>query len=345
MLKIMCIVGVRPNFVKLAGLIDALSDMKLFIVHTGQHYDHVLDGEFWHDLQLPDADANLRVGSGSHIYQLTQTISQLEPFIGDFKPDGILVVGDANPSLAGALAANKMGVDVIHVEAGLRSFDNSMPEEINRKLVDGVSSLLFVTEQSGMNNLKNGCWGGAHLVGNVMVDTLRKNKDRIDKSDIIERLDLDDYVLCTLHRPSNVDGERRRTQIEDALLRIKREHQIVMPQHPRTKLKYLKTFQPAKYTDFIKLLACAKMVITDSGGVQEEALALETPCLTLRDSTERPITLERGCNRLVEPDGLYTAFRETLGTKFKFELPALWDGHASERIAKIIKVYYGDKPK
>lgn len=342
MLKIICIVGVRPNFVKLAGLLDALKLVaQVLIVHTGQHYDHTLNGEFWNDLQLPKPDVNLRVGSGSHVYQLTETMARLEPIIKDFGPDAVLVVGDANPTLAGALAANKMGVDVIHVEAGLRNFDDSVPEEINRKLVDAVSSLLFVTEESGMANLlKEGITENVHFVGNVMIDTLRKNQDRINASDVPKRMGLDDYVLCTLHRPSNVDDENRMSQITNALLHINMECQVVLLKHPRTKIKKMLFSPPAKYTDFIKLLTCAKMVITDSGGVQEEALAVQTPCITLMETTARPITLIGGANQPIKPSRLYPAFRETLDRKINFKLPELWDGFASNRIAEIIKSKY-----
>lgn len=342
MLKIICVVGTRPEFSKLAGLLYALSDMELWIVHTGQHYDDELSKEFWEDLQLPKPRVNLQVGSGSHVYQLIKTMSQLEGFVDGFRPNAVLVIGDANPTLAGALTANKMGVDVIHVEAGLRSFDRSMPEEINRKLIDVVSELLFVTEPDGMLNLmEERLEQNAHLVGNVMADTLRKNKERIDNSDVLERLGvLPEYILCTLHRPANVDDKYKMAQIEKELLRIDKECQIVFPRHPRTKLRKLKAYPPLKYTEFIKLLTCAKMVITDSGGVQEEALAVQTPCLTLRASTERPITLEHGANCLIEPEALYGAYRETLERKINFQIPQLWDGFAAGRIAKIIKSKY-----
>lgn len=341
MMKILCVVGVRPNFVKLAGLIDALSDFELLIVHTGQHYTPGLSKEIWDDLRLPRPGINLRVCSGSHVHQLTTTMSRLEPVIKNFEPDAVLVVGDANPTLAGALAANKMGVDVIHVEAGLRSFDRSMPEEINRIIVDNISRLLFVTEPSGMTNLAcEKVPGKAHLVGNVMLDAMRKNQDRINASDMLECMDDSDYVLCTLHRPSNVDDAKRMVQIARELLRINKDCLVIILRHPRVTWTVLTAYQPAKYTDFIKLLTNAKMVITDSGGVQEEALAVQTPCLTLRASTERPITLEGGANLLVEPETLYVAFQRTLKMQIKFKLPELWDGHAAERIATIIKEEY-----
>ena len=338
-MKIMCVVGTRPEIIKLAGLLTGCGNAELIIVHTGQHYDYNMSGALWQELELPLSKFFCGVRSGSHVYQISEGMKELTPIIERYKPDAVLVIGDANPTLTGALTAHKMGIDVIHVEAGLRSFDRSMPEEINRKLIDVVSDLLFVTEPAGMTNLENeGLADNAYLVGNVAVDLLRKHE-----ATIIESPKTSPYILCTLHRPSNVDDPAKCERIRDALLQINREYPIIFPKHPRTHLPNFQSLPPLGYRDFMRRLKYAKMVITDSGGVQEEALAVQTPCLTLRDNTERPITLVNGANVLVTVDGLYDAYRSTLDREIKFEMPTLWDGRASHRIGEIIQNHYGDQ--
>lgn len=341
-MKIACIVGVRPNFVKLAGLIDALSDMELSIIHTGQHYDDGMDRDFWADLSLPEPDEKLEAGLST-----TQMYEGTLRKICVIKPDAVIVVGDANSSFAGALAAKVCGVDVLHVEAGLRSFDHTMPEEKNRLAIDQVSKLLFVTEQAGMDNLRSEYLAGnAYLVGNVMIDAMHKMKDKISTSSILKDLKIKKgkYVLCTLHRPSNVDDPDKLTSIEKELLAINEKCPVVLPEHPRTSLRNIRTYDPMLYSDFIRLLKDARLVITDSGGVQEEALVVQTPCLTVRDNTERPVTLTDGRNKLVNIGSLYHQFAFRYGQPLTYWCPELWDGHASERIAKIIREKYSCSP-
>jgi UDP-N-acetylglucosamine 2-epimerase (non-hydrolysing) len=337
MLKIMCIVGVRPNFVKLAGMIDSLKDMSVYILHTGQHYDDSVSGDLWEDLSLPKPDAILPPGMNQ-----PTMIQNIIPKVKQVNPDMVLVVGDAKSSLAGALVAYGCDIDVIHVEAGLRSFDLSMPEERNRITIDQISKLHFVTEQSGMDNLGNECLDdNAHLVGNVMIDAMHRMKPEIDNSTILNNLELEkeNYVLCTFHRPGNVDDFNRLSEIDRQLFRINKECPVILPQHPRTKMPTLKTFKPLVYSDFIRLLTDAKMVITDSGGAQEEAVVVQTQCLTVRENTERPITLTGGRNTLIGCDSIYSTYRKAKDRKLKYWCPPLWDGRASQRIVEIIKAH------
>jgi UDP-N-acetylglucosamine 2-epimerase (non-hydrolysing) len=360
MIKIINIVGARPNFMKIAPVIRAFQasgEIESLLVHTGQHYDEKMSDLFFHQLGIPEPDINLEAGSSSHAVQTANIMQAFEPVALEHRPDAVLVVGDVNSTIACGLVAVKLGIKLIHVEAGLRSFDRTMPEEINRILTDSISDLLFCTEQSGVDNLiKEGIpKGKIFLVGNVMIDTLLSNKAKADESDILERLGLngDDFAALTLHRPSNVDEPSVFGGILDALEVIQNDMPIIFPIHPRTlrnlksfnlekrfgQLPNLKLIEPLGYLDFLKIMSCAKIVLTDSGGIQEETTILKVPCLTLRENTERPVTAESGCNKVVgtNPGRIIKAYREVMesGTK-EFQAPPLWDGLAANRITKMI---------
>ena len=360
MKKIINIVGARPNFMKIAPIIRAFQasgEIESLLVHTGQHYDEKMSDLFFHQLGIPEPDINLEAGSSSHAVQTANIMQAFEPVALEHRPDAVLVVGDVNSTIACGLVAVKLGIKLIHVEAGLRSFDRTMPEEINRILTDCISDLLFCTEQSGVDNLiKEGIpKGKIFLVGNVMIDTLLSNKAKADESDILERLGLngDDFATLTLHRPSNVDEPSVFGGILDALEVIQNDMPIIFPIHPRTlrnlksfnlekrfgQLPNLKLIEPLGYLDFLKIMSCAKIVLTDSGGIQEETTILKVPCLTLRENTERPVTAESGCNKVVgtNPGRIIKAYREVMesGTK-EFQAPPLWDGLAAERITDIV---------
>jgi UDP-N-acetylglucosamine 2-epimerase (non-hydrolysing) len=354
-MKILAVVGARPNFIKIAPLaweVDRRRDMELFLVHTGQHYDKQLSDVFFKDLQIPHPNVNLGVGSGSHAVQTAEVMKGLEPVLLKEKPDVVLVPGDVNSTIASALTAVKLGIPVAHVESGLRSFDFTMPEEINRRLTDQISRWLFVTEESGVDNLlREGIpQDRVHLVGNVMIDTLFRCRDRIDASPILEQLELKrgGYALLTLHRPSNVDDAQMLSGLIDAISTIGQTIPVIFPVHPRTRNVLngagaegagIRFIEPLGYLDFLKLQANAGLVLTDSGGVQEETTALGVPCLTLRDNTERPTTVEEGTNTLVgrDPGRIIAAAREILGGGGKpLRKPELWDGHAAERIMDVL---------
>ena len=358
MLKIMCVCGARPNFMKIAPLVEAFKKsgrIACTLVHTGQHYDERMSRLFFDELGIPKPDVNLEVGSGSHAAQTAEIMKRFEPVVIEHKPDWVVVVGDVNSTIACALVAVKLGVKVAHVEAGLRSFDRAMPEEINRLLTDAISDLLLVSEPSGIENLKREGVPDAkvHLVGNVMIDTLLKNRARADQSQILSQLKLapGKYVATTLHRPSNVDDPKTLGQIFDAFEQIAAKMPIVFPMHPRTRqniermglgkrlaaLTALHTPEPLGYLDFLKLMADAAIVLTDSGGVQEETTILGVPCLTLRENTERPVTITEGTNRLVKPikADILKAFDEQLRVARTPRKPRFWDGQAAERIATI----------
>jgi UDP-N-acetylglucosamine 2-epimerase (non-hydrolysing) len=364
MLKIMCICGARPNFMKIAPLVEAFKKsgrIDCILIHTGQHYDERMSRLFFDELGIPKPDVNLEVGSGSHAAQTAEIMKRFEPVVIEHKPDWVVVVGDVNSTIACALVAVKLGIKVAHVEAGLRSFDRAMPEEINRLLTDAISDLLLVSEPSGMENLKREGVPDkkVHLVGNVMIDTLLKNRARADQSKILEQLKLTsgNYVATTLHRPSNVDDSKTLGQIFDAFEQIARKMPIVFPMHPRTRqnidrmglgkrlaaLTALHTPEPLGYLDFLKLMADAAIVLTDSGGVQEETTILGVPCLTLRENTERPVTVTEGTNRLVQPitADILKAFDEQLGVARKPRTPRFWDGRAAERIADVFLSFAG----
>jgi UDP-N-acetylglucosamine 2-epimerase (non-hydrolysing) len=329
-----------------------------FLVHTGQHYDENMSRLFFDELGIPKPDVNLEVGSGSHANQTAEIMKRFEPLVLEHKPDYVLVVGDVNSTIACGLVAVKLGVKLIHVEAGLRSFDHSMPEEINRILTDRISDLLFVTEQSGLDNLvKEGVDPAkVHIVGNVMIDTLLANRDKAEKSDILKRLALEQkkYGVITLHRPSNVDDESRFSQIVAAFEQITKEIKLVFPIHPRTKnnikgmslgkridaMKNLLLTEPLGYLDFLCLTSNAAIVMTDSGGIQEETTILGVPCMTLRENTERPVTITEGTNRLVRlnTDDILKHYNNIKSSGFSTSgrIPKLWDGKAAKRIADVI---------
>jgi len=352
----------KANFMKIAPLMRAFKEngnFKPLLVHTGQHYDENMSKLFFEELEIPKPDINLEVGSGSHAVQTSEIMKRFEPVVLDFKPDYVLVVGDVNSTIACGLVAVKLGVKLIHVEAGLRSFDRNMPEEVNRVLTDCISDLLFVTEQSGLDNLKNeGIDSGkVHFVGNVMIDTLMANREKAEKSDVLKRLSLTakKYGVITLHRPSNVDDVSRFSQIVAAFEEITKEMKLVFPIHPRTRnnlkqtdlgkrfesMKNLLLLDPLGYLDFLCLTSNAALVMTDSGGIQEETTILGVPCMTLRESTERPVTITEGTNRLVRltTDDMVKNYRaiKKESVNIRSRTPKLWDGQASQRIAGIIE--------
>ncbi len=362
----MLVVGARPNFVKAAPLVPALSGRAvLHLVHTGQHYDEAMSRLFFDQLGLPRPDTNLEVGSAAHGAQTGLILERLEPVMMEWRPDAVVVVGDVNSTLAGALVAAKLNIPVAHVEAGLRSFDPTMPEEINRALTDRISRWLFVTESSGIENLRREGIAAdrVHLVGNVMIDSLRRFLPAAEKTSALRELGLEassggarPFVLVTLHRPSNVDAMESLLPLVDALAEIARNAPVLFPAHPRTAERLeqfimgrffvqrwnergtgLRLIPPFGYLEFLRLESCAAAVVTDSGGIQEETTALGVPCFTLRNSTERPITIEQGTNTLLGNDvgELVRGVREALAGRRKHgRVPELWDGHAAERITR-----------
>ena len=359
-MKIINIVGARPNFVKIAPLMDvyrAHPNIEAMLVHTGQHYDRTMSDLFFRQLGIPQPDLNLGVGSASHSVQTAEIMKAFEPVVLEHKPDVVLVVGDVNSTIACGLVAVKLGVKLAHVEAGLRSFDRTMPEEVNRVLTDSISHFLFCTEQSGVDNLKNEgiATDKVFLVGNVMIDALMKHKSAADKSTVLSDMKLapGQYAVLTLHRPANVDDPAIFKKILDALSVIQQDLPIIFPIHPRTRshlngsvlgqrtqgMKNLRMTEPLGYLDFLKLMSEARIVLTDSGGIQEETTILKVPCLTLRENTERPCTVEAGSNQVVgrDPDRIIAGYRQSMSRKnLMVKIPPLWDGHASERIVRIL---------
>jgi len=366
-MRIVNIVGARPNFVKIAPLIRAMARRPAFVptlVHTGQHYDQAMSEQFFQDLEIRPADFNLDVGSGSHAVQTAQVMQRLDPILEAARPDLVLVVGDVNSTLAAAITAVKRGIPVAHVEAGLRSFDRAMPEEINRILTDAVADFLFVTEESGrVNLLKEGVDPTKiHFVGNVMIDALESSRSRWENSSIFPTLGVEPgsaYAVLTLHRPSNVDDPGTLSNFLEALETLARHIPIVFPVHPRVKQQLLRQgygsvlrsdspeplrkgiayVDPLGYLDFVALVSRARLVLTDSGGIQEEATVLGVPCLTLRDTTERPVTVTHGTNRLIgnTPGRILDEALRTLAQPPQRRVaPPLWDGHAAERIVEIL---------
>jgi UDP-N-acetylglucosamine 2-epimerase (non-hydrolysing) len=333
--------------------VDRRSEIQAVLVHTGQHYDERMSRLFFEELRIPRPDVNLSVGSGSHALQTAEVMKRFEPVVLEHQPDAVVVVGDVNSTIACALTAVKLDVPVAHVEAGLRSFDRTMPEEINRILTDAISHWLFVSEPSGVANLRRE--GVAeeriHLVGNVMIDTLLACRDLCRRSRILDDLGLTgrSFGVLTLHRPANVDDPEVLAGLLAAIAEIQRELPIVFPVHPRTRkaleghdlasLPGLIVVDPLGYVDFMWALSGARLVLTDSGGIQEETTVLGVPCLTLRENTERPITVEQGTNRLVglRPRAIVAAAREILdGPARPGRTPALWDGNAAGRILDIL---------
>ena len=356
MLKIVNVVGTRPNFVKIAPLVremDKHPEIRHLLVHTGQHYDAAMSRLFFDDLNIPKPDINLGVGSDSDVRQTGKIMLAFEKILLKEKPNLVIVVGDVNSTFAAAITAKKCGVKVAHVEAGLRSFDMDMPEEINRILTDHVSDFLFTTEESGNKNLINEGISKDKIsfVGNVMIDTLLLHREKSKGSKILSKLKLGkkNYAVLTLHRPSNVDDKGALIYVLDILNKIQQKIKIVFPIHPRTlknikkfglndrikKLKNLMLTEPLGYLDFLCMMDNSKFVITDSGGIQEETTILGVPCITLRNNTERPVTVEHGSNIIVSTDKgkiMKAAFKAIKGIKVNSRIPTLWDGNASKRI-------------
>ena len=358
-MKIVLVAGARPNFMKIAPLMDAIKkhpSIHPVLVHTGQHYDEKMSGLFFQELGIPKPDVNLEVGSGSHAVQTAEIMIRFEPVLLEHKPDYVLVVGDVNSTIACGLVAVKLGIRLIHVEAGLRSFDRAMPEEINRILTDCISDILFCSEQSGVDNLqKEGVpLEKIHLVGNVMIDTLLRHRDKAEKSRILDDLQLQEkkYAVATLHRPANVDDREALSSIISVLQIIGQDEPVIFPIHPRTRQRLelwniqtnptlIKFIDPLGYLDFLKLVASASVVLTDSGGIQEETTILKIPCLTLRENTERPCTIEIGSNQLVGtyPEKILAAYQAMKrGTGKIGTIPPLWDGSAAERIISVLAI-------
>ena len=358
-MKVFLVAGARPNFMKIAPLYrEALCrpEVECKIVHTGQHYDYEMSQVFFEDLELPEPHYFLDVGPGSHAVQTARIMTAFEDICQKDLPDLIIVVGDVNSTLACSIVAKKMLVEVAHVEAGLRSYDLTMPEEINRMVTDSISDYFFVTEQSGMDNLlKEGKkTENVHLVGHVMIDNLLNQVKQLeDGAKVSQRVreikeSLPEYGFMTLHRPSNVDNRETLQSILDALDEISRELPLIFPVHPRTKKMFDKhglelpeniaTLDPLRFRDALYLWKAAKVVLTDSGGLQEETTALGVPCITIRENTERPITVELGTNILAgcTKDGLLDAYRIQLSGGKDCQIPPSWDGKASERIWDII---------
>ena len=359
-MKLVHVVGARPNLMKIAPLMDAWArrpGVEALLVHTGQHYDANMSELFFRELGIPEPDLNLEVGSASHAVQTAEIMRAFEPVVLEKRPDAVIVVGDVNSTIACGLVAVKLGVKLVYVEAGLRSFDRTMPEEINRVLVDAISDQLFCTEESGVRNLRHEGVPDQriHLVGNVMIDTLLRHRARADASRALLDLGLEPrrYAVLTLHRPANVDDPGVLGRLLDALAEIHRDLAIVFPVHPRTRQKLasfglagrlaalpgLRLVEPLGYLDFLKLMAEARLVLTDSGGIQEETTILGVPCLTLRENTERPVTVEQGTNRLVgrDPARILAAWRAIRDdAPAPARVPPLWDGRAAERIADVL---------
>lgn len=359
MKKIISVVGARPNFMKIAPLHRAFKkyseSVQHLICHTGQHYDEKMSKVFFEDLELPQPDFYLGVGSGSHAEQTANVMVKFEKILLDEKPDMILVVGDVNSTIACSLTAAKLHIKVVHVEAGLRSGDMLMPEEVNRVLTDRISNMLFVTEKSGIENLKKEGVADEKVFfsGNVMIDSLAYFKPKADKSTIHENYEIEKgkYVLVTLHRPSNVDSEDQLIKLIELLNSMAELRKVLFPIHPRTKNnlanfsllekinKNVILTDPIGYLDFLALTSNAELILTDSGGIQEESTYLGVQCITLRTSTERPITVEVGTNQLLGIDlekAKIAALDVLKGNIKKGTIPELWDGKAAERITKII---------
>ena len=372
--KILCIVGARPNFMKIAPVIRALNKaqhpFQVCLLHTGQHYDAAMKQSFFDQLHIPEPDVDLGVGSGSHAFQTAEIMKRFEPVMDDLKPDAVLVVGDVNSTIACALVAAKKTVPVIHVEAGLRSGDRTMPEEINRVLTDQISDLLLTTERSAAQNLmREGVSADKiHFVGNVMIDTLRYNlKNAVPFGDVItdclgvERAGSigENYGLLTLHRPANVDDPVVLERLLHTLVVLSKQLPLLFPVHPRTRQcvdsaglnqliadSQLYLMPPQAYLNMLGLMQGARLMLTDSGGIQEETTALGVPCITLRENTERPITVEEGSNTIVgsDPEKIKSCFNDIMHSGGKAgRTPEYWDGKSAERIAAVIGDWFYNK--
>ena len=373
-LKIICVAGARPNFIKIGPIMRTLrkdSDFDAHLVHTGQHYDANLSKIFFEDLQIPRPSVELEVGSGSHSVQIAQIMTKFEEVVIKEQPHAVLVVGDVNSTIACAMVAAKHHLKtpftttagertrpvIIHVEAGLRSFDDDMPEEINRVLTDRISDLLFVTEPSGMENLEREGTDPQkmHFVGNVMIDSLLAAKEKSASSKILENLGVKskEYGLVTLHRPSNVDDTESLRDLLSTLDEVAKDMRIVFPMHPRTRKRVAENnitldpdrwtlADPVGYLDFVRLMANARIVLSDSGGIQEETTILKVPCVTLRENTERPATIHEGTNLLAGTSraGILSKYKEAMNRGEADRVPALWDGNTAGRIADVLRQYF-----
>jgi UDP-N-acetylglucosamine 2-epimerase (non-hydrolysing) len=354
-MRIVYVVGTRPNFVKTAPVIAALRERlpagRHAIVHTGQHYDRLMSEVFLEELGVPAPDHMLEVGSGSHAQQAARVIERLEPVLMEERPDLVMVPGDVNSTVAAALTAAKLQLPLAHIESGLRSFDRTMPEELNRIVTDQLADHLFLHSEDAVRNLRNEGIGEArlHFVGNTMIDTLVVLEERFRTAGTAARLGVEagNFVLVTLHRPALVDGPLLAETMQ-RLAALARELPVVFPVHPRTRAMMeavdaehpgLQLCEPLGYLDFLSLLADAGAVLTDSGGIQEETTYLGIPCFTLRDNTERPVTIDAGTNTLLglDPAAISTIPAALAGRPVeKPQPPPLWDGHASERIADVV---------
>ena len=363
MLKIILVAGARPNFIKIAPLVAAMKrrrgDFQTITVHTGQHYDASMSDAFFRDLEMPKADVHLGVGSASHAAQTAGIMQAFEPVVVKEKPDWVVVVGDVNSTLACALVCAKLGAKVAHIEAGLRSRDRTMPEEINRLLTDQIAELLFTPSADADANLvaEGIPRQRIHLVGNIMIDSLLSNLEKARRSTVREDLGVadKDYAVLTLHRPSNVDDGDAFIRILEALEQIGARIPVIFPVHPRTRKmiaglglaarietnRALRLVQALGYLDFLQVFSGARLVLTDSGGIQEETTVLGIPCLTLRENTERPITVEMGTNTIVGNDTariVNTAFAalDQPASSRPPRVPPLWDGHTAERVVNVL---------
>ncbi len=361
MLRVLHVAGARPNFIKIAPLMAALrehSEIEQCLVHTGQHYDERLSKVFFDDLQIDRPNVNLEVGSGSHAVQTARIMMAFEGVCVEWQPDLVVVVGDVNSTVACALVGAKLGIAIAHVEAGLRSFDWTMPEEINRVVTDRLADVLFTTERSANENLRREGVPSEriHFVGNVMVDTLLRYRERARSLQVPERFGVmpKEFALVTLHRPANVDSGEALAGILEGIRRVAKIMPVLFPMHPRTKgridslglqdrLGETGILEPLGYLEFLGLMNDAAVVLTDSGGIQEETTVLGVPCLTLRPNPERPITVEQGSNTLVglDPGAIVTAVERAVdgsaaGDRGPQQIPELWDGKAAERIARIV---------
>lgn len=358
-MKILSVVGARPNFMKVAPLHRAMLAAGVIesrIVHTGQHYDERMSDIFFRQLEMPEPDVYLGIGSGSHAQQTARVMMAFEDVLLVEQPDLVVVVGDVNSTLACALVAVKMHIPVAHVEAGLRSGDRSMPEEVNRIVTDGIADLLFVTEQSGLDHLSREgvSTEKVHFVGNVMIDSLVHFRRKAAETGVLSDLDLENtpYVLMTMHRPATVDHAEGLEMVLETIDGMARELNVVFPIHPRTRARIdefglaarlrsipnLTLTDPVGYLEFLRLMEKATVVVTDSGGIQEETTYLQVPCVTLRDSTERPVTVELGTNRLMDlnPPAIQDEVRRLAHEGCPdSSTPPLWDGRASERIVEV----------
>jgi UDP-N-acetylglucosamine 2-epimerase (non-hydrolysing) len=364
--KVLHVVGARPNFMKIAPIMGAMAKrpdrFEQMLVHTGQHYDDAMSRVFFDDLGIPRPDVYLGVGSGSHAEQTAKVMLSFEPVLVEHQPDLVMVVGDVNSTLACALVASKLHVPVAHVEAGLRSFDRTMPEEINRVLTDQIADLLFTTERDAKENLlREGVSAEkVRFVGNVMIDTLLRHKERALALSVLGEygLERDGYALLTLHRPSNVDEPQVLGGILGALEEIQVRLPILFPAHPRTVKRInefgfegrlaampgLRMTEPLGYLEFLNLMANARLMLTDSGGIQEETTILGIPCLTLRENTERPVTVTQGTNRIVGNDPgriVSEAWSALNGRGNTGQTPELWDGRAAERVVSALAAVQG----